>query len=657
MFDDDGISNPSTNASFGEVCEKRRAWLKGSAAVGAVSILGAPLLPGNLRGADAMGSRSLLAADAGAVASPTFKSVPVSFADTVVVPEGYVADALIRWGDPISAGPAFKPDASNTAAEQSQQWGMHNDGMWFFPMIDTQSGRMIGSSKQGILVSNHEYADDGLLHTDGMNTWTAAKVAKSKAAHGVGIIEIAEQNGKWNVLRPSKFARRITADTIMQITGPAAGHELMKTADDRTGQWVLGTINNCANGYTPWGTYLTCEENFNGYFVNRAASVPVDQRRLGINDKGGGYRWHEFDERFDAAKHPQEPNRFGWVVEIDPFDPESIPLKRTALGRFKHEGATVALAPDNRVVVYMGDDERFEYIYKFVSRDAFQPGNRTANMKLLDHGTLYAAKYNADGSGQWLPLVHGQNGLTADNGFNDQAEVCIKARMAADRVGATKMDRPEWVAVNPVTKQVAATLTNNSQRGTEGRAAIDAVNPRAENTFGHIVGWFEKDNDFTATTFRWDIIVQAGDPNATKATSKGNIKGDMFGCPDGLWADARGILWVQTDISSSIVSQPRGKWGEFESIGNNAMLALDAKTGEYKRFLTGPVGCEITGVTMTPDMKTIFVNIQHPGETASERSDPANPKAISSWPEGSSGGRPRSATLAIRRTDGGVIGS
>jgi secreted PhoX family phosphatase len=343
-------------------------------------------------------------------------------------------------------------------------------------------------------------------------------------------------------------------------------------------------------------------------------------------------------------------NRFGWVVEIDPFDASSTPVKRTALGRAAHEGATVALTTDGRAVVYSGEDARFEYIYKFVSRDRVKPGGAKANAELLDHGTLYVAKFEADGKGRWIALTHGQGPLTAANGFADQGEVLIKTRQASDLLGATKMDRPEWIEVD---KQgwVYCTLTNNSNRGEGRNPGVDAMNPRANNTMGHIIRW--KDGaDFDGTAFEWNHFVLAGDPANTRAEANGNVKGDAFGCPDGLWVDSRGVLWIQTDMSTSAMGK-----GDLARLGNNVMLAADPRTGEVRRFLTGPAGCEVTGATGTPDGRTMFINIQHPGESPSERSEPEQPRRYSNWPDQRADGRPRSATVVIRKNDGGVIGT
>ena len=325
-------------------------------------------------------------------------------------------------------------------------------------------------------------------------------------------------------------------------------------------------------------------------------------------------------------------------------------MKHTALGRFKHEGAAVAVGPNGRVVVYLGDDERNEYIYKFVSEGSYQPGNRAGNMRLLEKGTLYTARFMADGKGEWRALVVGQNGIDAGAGFATQGDVAINARGAADAAGATKMDRPEWIAIHPKTREVYCTLTNNSTRGTEKGPAVDASNPRANNVYGHIVRWRERGADPTATAFEWDVFVLAGDPSHTDAEKRGNVKGDIFGSPDGLWFDERGVLWIQTDVSTSALGTP-----DYANIGSNQMLAADVATGEIRRFLTGPANCEVTGVVTTPDGRTMFVNIQHPGETPSERSNPAKPTAVSSWP--GNGARPRSATIVIRKKDGGVIGT
>ncbi|MFM8899445.1 MAG: PhoX family protein [Burkholderiales bacterium] len=624
-------SNTSPNRSIHEVSEpSRRVVLKGGLGAALTGLL-APLAAVSLPGCATSGGGSSLLG---------FKSIPVSTADTVVVPEGYIAEVIAAWGEPVGLSgenAAFKEDASNTAVEQEVQFGMHHDGIHYF----AQNG-----SASGLLVMNHEYVDEGLLFKDGQQTWTLEKVRKSQAAHGVSVCEIEMKNGKWQIVRPSPWARRITANTPMAFGGPAAGHALLRTAADANGRRPRGTINNCGSGITPWGTYLTCEENFINYF-NAGDNLSAHERRWGLRKGGAGYRWHEFDERFDAVRNPNEPNRFGWVVEIDPNNPSHTPVKRTALGRAAHEGATTAVTKDGRAVVYMGEDARFEYIYKFVSRDKIKPGGAAANADLLDHGTLYVAQFNEGGKGRWLALTHGQGPLTAANGFADQGEVLIKTRQASDALGATKMDRPEWIDID---KQgwVYCTLTNNSNRGGDKQPGADAANPRVNNTMGNIIRWKDT-GDFHGETFDWNHFVFAGDPANERGDAKGNVKGDAFACPDGLWTDARGVLWIQTDMSTSAMGK-----GDLARLGNNVMLAADVNTGEIRRFLTGPAGCEITGATATPDGRTMFINIQHPGESPSERSDPNEPTKISKWPNG---GRPRSATVVIRKADGGVIGT
>ncbi len=577
-----------------------------------------------------------------------FKSVPLSAADTLVVPDGYRATAMFAWGDPVGSAagaPAFRFDASNDAAEQGLQAGMHHDGMEYYPLPYGSRG-----STHGLLAMNHEYHSDGLLFTDGAANWSAAKALKAIAASGVSVIEVEQKDGAWRVVRPSRYARRITASTPCAISGPAAGSDLLKTARDPAGREALGTFAGCAHGWTPWGTYLTCEENFQDRFVNAGTRDALQLRDL-IPAKSRS-NWEIADERFDAARHPNEPNRFGWVVEIDPFEPASKPVKRTLLGRCCHESATPSLAPDGRLAIYTGDDKAFEYIYKFVSGDKVDTADRAKNRDLLDHGTLYVGRFNDDGSGAWLPLVHGQNGLTAANGFRDQAEVLVKTRFAADRVGGTQMDRPEWVAVNEKTREVVATLTNNAERGVAAKPRPNAANPRAANLLGQIIRWREANDDPAALTFRWDMLALAGDPKAADSKWQGNFAGDAFANPDGVRFDPSGRLWVMTDISPSRLNK-----GDFQRFGNNQILAVDPATGAFRRFLTGPVGCEVTGLVFTPDGRTAFLNIQHPGEIGGEANDPKEPSKYSNWPDYRRDGRPRSATVVIRKDDGGVIGS
>ncbi|MEN9514937.1 MAG: PhoX family protein [Burkholderiaceae bacterium] len=614
----------------------RRRWLGQSLSLGLIQALAtrsveassnAPIQPLRSRAWDAI----------------SFKSVEATQqANALVVPEHYEVQILLAWGDPVGVPgkmPLFRSDASNSAAEQALQAGMHHDGMHFFPLREKH---------KGLLVLNHEYVDHELLYPDGTKHWSRDKVLKSMAAHGVSIVEVRLKDRHWELVRPSTYARRITALSPMRLSGPAAGHRLMKTAADPSGTQVIGTFANCAHGFTPWGTYLTCEENWQYYFQGNR-SPESHEPRWGIREEAW-VRWHEFEPRFDLRQHPQEVNRFGWVVEIDPMDPKSIPIKRTALGRASREGATVVQCRDKRVVVYMGEDAAFQYIYKFVSRDPVREGGYRTNRHALDHGTLFVARFDADGKGRWLPLVFGQGPLNASAGFASQAEVLIESRLASEVLGATRMDRPEWIAVDPETKTCYVTLTNNRQRGLEGFPPVDAANPRGPNRTGHIIRWRES-GDFDAEAFQWDIFLHGGTPEHHDEALRGSMKGDGFASADGLWFDPRGFLWVQTDMSQS--TQARA---DQQGLGNNALLAADPLTGQCKRFLVGPAGCEITGAITNPELTTLFVNIQHPGEGHRFKAGEGDPGAVSNWPDGP-GRRPRSATVAIRHKQGLPIGS
>jgi secreted PhoX family phosphatase len=663
--DDDKGSNNSNNKTFQEVVDariSRRGFLGSGLATAAILSLGgvSALLKSVPASAQNSGSLGPLLG---------FKPIAISSADTVVVPEGYTAEVLIAWGDPVSKGPEFKHDASNSAADQALQWGAHNDGLVYFP---------IDGSRHGLLVENNEYVDDGLLFTDGIANWNAEKTNKSMNAHGVSIIEIRKgrdrrddqhrrwrspwfsKDSEWRVVRPSKYARRITAQTPIRIGGPAAGDPRLCTSEDPTGKLVLGTVNNCAMGFTPWGTYLTCEENFHGFFQKSLANRTPLELRYGIAPFNSGLRWFTTHPRFNADTEPNEPNRFGWVVEIDPFNPKSTPVKRTALGRLKHEGAWVQETKDGKIVVYSGDDERNEYIYRYVSNFPWRVARRRG-ISPLDDGILYVAKFHDDGTGEWLPLSP-DNPVLAAWSLND---ILINTRGAADAVGATMMDRPEWIDTFPESLTVIGTLTNNNRRGTtppssnnpdgstvagSARPPVDAVNPRVNNVYGHILTW-KYDQDFSEPDFEWDFFALCGDPAVPAHGS--DINGDKFGSPDGIYVAPSGRLWIQTDVSASTINM-----GDYAGFGNNQMLCADPATAEIRRFLVGPNLCEITGVFVTPDERTMFVGIQHPGETPDDSpTDPAKTKDLSSWPDGDAGGRPRSACIVITKDDGGKIGS
>ena len=671
--DDDPISNPSGNRHFSEVLQvdlQRRRMLQGGLGAAALAFFTPPGL-----------SRIGEAFAATVPAPPSFEPISAAFADEVRVPSGYSAQVLYSWGDPTGirdSMPAFVAVdgvSVNSADDQAFQAGMDHDGMHYFPR---PPGR---ARNAGLLCMNHENIQPEFLLAPTLSA--AERVQKMKNAHGISVIEVRQNaDGQWEVVRPSKYARRITADTPIAISGPAAGHTMMRTSADPNGREVLGTLNNCANGHTPWGTYLTCEENFNGYFAStNAAAITTHMRRYGVAASPFGYDWHTVDTRFDVAAEPNESNRFGWVVEIDPRHPDWAPVKRTALGRMKHENAELTLAADGRVVVYMGDDERNEYIYKFVSRRRYH-GYSENGQDLLEDGTLYVAEFkpgaasgDAKGTGRWIPLEFGRNGLTPANGFANQAEVLIKTRQAADRVGATMMDRPEWIAVHPTTKEVYITLTNNNRRGStpasvnspdgttaagSARPPLDDANPRGNNVYGHVVRWREAGGDPAALTFEWDVYLFAGDPADPGAVgpvaSSTNTVGypgftdptyHIFSAPDGVAFDAQGWLWLMTDYGPSLT-------GIQQNMGNCHTMLADLPTGRIGRFLTGPNGCEITGWTMTPDGTSLFLQIQHPGEGGTL--PPAAPnERNSTWPDGS---RPaRSSTIVVTKDDGGVVGT
>lgn len=605
-----------------------------------------------------------------------FTAVAANSLDQFTVPAGYTASVLYRWGDALfSHSPVWKGDASESGADQALQAGDNHDGMHFFPFTASNGDP---SSDEGLLVMNHEYTNYEYLFkpVDGqayLEPWSLDKVRKAQHAHGVSVIHIKKEAGSWKVVVGSVYNRRIHGNTPMLLTGPAAGHASLQTTQDPTGSLVYGTLNNCANGYTPWGTYLTCEENFNGYFgtLSGSDSRNTSQKRYGLNAGKTSYRWEEFDNRFDYVKEPNEANRFGWVVEIDPWDPTSTPKKRTALGRIKHENAAYTLAKDNRVVIYMGDDQANDYIYKFVSDGKYDAKTPMLNRNLLDAGKLYVAKLGAGdttgdfmGTGEWILLDKTLNATLASNvNFATQADVLINTRLAADAVGATKMDRPEWITVHPKTGEVYCTLTNNS-----GRSTADEANPRAKNVYGQIIRWRELGNDAAASTFEWDLFVIAGNPVAY--TDRANLKSgssnvtvdNTFNSPDGLAFDTDGRLWIQTDGNFS-------NTGDYQGQGNNHMLCANPETKEIRRFLVGPSGCEITGIAFAPDLTTMFVNVQHPGEAGSHPNKPTpalgvsmddhlnkNALSFSKWPE-ESGGRPRSATVVIRKNDGGKVGT
>ena len=659
-IDNSGIdpqTNFSLNPTFSAIVESRmarRQFLKGSVGAAVAAFIGCSVVGCSSND----GEPEPIVDPVTAAPLLGFTAIATSRADSIVVPQGYTARTILPWGTPLTGSyPAFLTDASNNGAEQEQQVGMHHDGMHFFP-IDQRANAE--SSTEGLLVFNHEYIDNNLIHTNGINTVPrpADEARKEIAAHGVSVAHIQQQaDGSWALVNNSPFNRRITGATPMELAGPVRGSDKVVTKYSPDGSRTRGTLNNCGNGFTPWGTYLTCEENWAGYFVNTDAEQPREHSRYGVSDNNGRYYWEtatpaaDVYQRFNASTlgasasddYRNEPNTFGWIVEIDPFNPDSVPQKRTSLGRFGHEGVIFGKVEEGKpIVVYSGDDSRFEYIYKFVSSAPYY--KVTAGGHLLNEGTLYVARFNEDGSGDWLPLDLNDADFaakvqTAGVSFANQADVLVNTRLAADIAGATKMDRPEWGAVHPDTGEVYFTLTNNSRRTEE---QIDAANPRAANTTGHIIRWHERETQ-GATAFDWDIFLLAGDVGTVTPDTELTLSADNhLASPDGLWFDKNGLLWIQTDMSGS--QQSDGPYG------NNQMLVADPVTRQIKRFLAGPTDCEVTGISATPDMKTLFVNIQHPGD----RSTPDN--FTSNWPDGGNR-RPRSATVVITKDDGGIIGS
>ncbi|ODN68557.1 hypothetical protein A6302_04145 [Methylobrevis pamukkalensis] len=561
---------------------------------------------------------------------------------------------LLRWGDALFPdSPAFDP-ANQTPEAQARQFGYNNDYVGYIPLD--------GSAKHGLLVVNHEYTNEHLMFpgivkiVDGKVEVAPAdktRVDIEMAAHGGTIVEIVNEGGKWRPVVEGKLNRRITADTEMLITGPAAGHDRLKTSADPSGTKVLGTINNCAGGVTPWGTYVMAEENFHGYFIGELPeghAEAANYKRVGVPE--GSYQWGNFHDRFDVSKEPNEPNRFGWMVEVDVMDPNSVPKKRTALGRFKHEGAESIVAKDGRVVFYLGDDERFDYVYKFVTAGTYNADDRAANMDLLDEGTLYVAKFDEGGKVTWMPLVHGEGPLTAENGFASQADVVIEARRAGDVLGATKMDRPEDIQPNGVNGKVYVMLTNNTKRTDE---QVDAANPRAKNAFGHIIEITEAEGDFAATAGTWEVLLKCGDPEVAEvgATfSTETTKNGWFGMPDNCAVDAAGRLWVSTDGNSpKATGRTDGLWA-VDTEG-------DARATS-KLFFRVPIGAEMCGPLFTPDDETAFVAVQHPadgGEDWEGFGRPSYYEDLSTrWPDFKDDMPVRPAVVAITKQGGGKIG-
>lgn len=564
------------------------------------------------------------------------------------VAEGYSTQVLIRWGDPILPdAPAFDPAHQNAAA-QAGQFGVNNDFLVFLPLPFGSTG-----SDHGLLWLNHEYPQahmmfPGLVEKGSETQVTREQVDIEMRAVGGSLMEIRRQAGAWTVVR-GPLNRRVTAETPIRIAGPAAGHKRMQTSYDPTGTQARGTLANCAGGTTPWGTVLTAEENFDAVFMGPANTGPEAGNFARIGLRGRPRQgWGRFHDRFDLAKEPNEPNRFGWIVEIDPRDPASVPIKRTALGRFRHEGAETTLSADGRVVLYSGDDQANEYLYRFITRDRFNPDNRAANRDLLDHGTLSVARFLDDGTLVWERLVFGEGPLTPANGFHSQADVVIETRRAADLLKATPMDRPEDVETNRVNGKVYVALSNNRERTTP-----DKANPRPRNTFGHIVELAPPlvagRPDHGADRFTWDIFLLAGDPGNAEHQARygGPVSASgWLACPDNIAFDGSGRIWIATDQGA--VQQRLG-------IGDGIWAADTEGPGRAipRRFFRAPTGAEVCGPAFTPDSRTFFVAVQHP---AGDDRDASFDAPTTRWPDFQDGTPPRSAVVVITKNDGGVIG-
>lgn len=725
---DDVSRNVSGNTDFASILDarlSRRNLLKGSFGLAAGSFM-------------SVGLSGCLSSGGGSNKSNAFKlgftAVARGTDDLLRVPTGYTANALYRLGDPINTTTAaYLNDGTDSAASFQFRAGDHHDGMAYFGLNSSGLAKDLSNAARGLLCMNHENITRIFLHSAAdvaagfvATARVPAQVDKEVNAHGVSVIEVVK-GATFSVNTLSGFNRRYTAASEMTISGPAAGDDLLVTPYSNAGTATRGTLNNCANGVTPWGTYLTCEENWAGYFKRPASATlgakpaAAQNRYMGSGASNGSYgwanpaggdtsgvglytRWDVTPSGADAtADYRNAANTMGWVVEIDPFAPAATPRKRTAMGRFGHEGAMPAKAVAGKpIVYYMGDDAQNEYIYKYVSTANWDPadanGGLTSGNKYLDDGKLYVATFNADGSGTWTELNIANPAIAAAAyGFADQADVLINCRLAADAVGATPMDRPEWADVHPVTGDIYVTLTNNSSRGTTGLSTggkskgLDAANPRyyndgegrTGNPNGHIVRIHESGGDPSATGFNWDVYLFGAEDDQFGNASV-NISGltddNNFSSPDGLWFSQAvpGLMWLQTDdgaytdvTNCMMLAALPGKYGDggAVSVTNVAVpsnagadqtvttyAGTDATPATLRRFLVGPKGCEITGITETPDGKTIFVNIQHPGENtaAGDIAIPGNYE--SHWPDGGTA-RPRSTTVVITKNDGGLIGA
>ncbi len=652
---DDIPTNPNLSRTIGDVINARygrRDMLKGMLGVTATTAL--------------FGTSAMIAPKQAAAAASasryTFDELPWGNDVKHHIAEGYNADVLLRWGDPITADAPEFDVMNQTVDAQLKQFGYNNDYVGFTALND--------EGTRGLLCVNHEYTNEevmfpglGRQDRDGFTGMTKDLVDIEMAAHGGSVVEIAQgDDGKWSLVRDSAYNRRITPfNTEMVLDGPAAGHDRMKTNDDATGLAVIGTINNCAGGMTPWGTYLMAEENFHGYFwtdvVDAEGKPDVSaqpdaekMKRYGV--PGGWYAWGKYYDRFNIDKEPNMPNKYGWIVEVDPRNPDAKPIKHTALGRFRHEGAETTVSKEGKLVIYSGDDNRFDYQYKYVSGGTITDETAGFGSSLFSDGTLYVARFDEDGTVDWLPLVHGTGPLTAENGFNDQGDVMIDTRLAADLLGATPMDRPEDAQPGP-NGTAYLMLTNNTRRTPE---QVNAANPRPESSFGHIIEIKEDGEDHAATKGTWSILVKCGDPTIEEVGAQWNpetSENGWFGSPDNAAMDADGRLWISTDQGSG--------WGKTgKSDGLYALETEGDLRGHSKLFFRCPVGGELCGPYFHDSGETLFLAVQHPGtdgtkdfvgfERNSTFEDPAT-----RWPDFDPAMPPRPSVVVVTKQGGGKI--
>lgn len=612
------VCNTSSNSYFRDIASatmSRRAALGFGAAGALAVVLGSAVT--SAEPATAAGL-SKAAKEGFGKSKLQFTAIPSVDAavDAVTVPEGFTWQPVIRWGDPIfNDAPAF--DLNNqTAAAQEKQFGYNND---YTDILEIPGSK----GRRAVLFANHEYTNENIMFPATMPADQMRAVGA--AAHGLSVVELERKNKTkpWTYVKGAGLNRRYLNSTVYELTGPAAGSALVKTIADPSGRAIKGTLGNCAGGTTPWGTILSGEENFQGYFVGNGTSA--GDKRYGITSKPTARQWELDDPRFDTRNpgYENEANRFGWIVEVDPFDPTSTPKKHSMLGRFKHEGANVIIAKSGHVVAYSGDDERFDYLYKFVSKDTYREGDRAHNMTLLSAGSLYVARFTGnspaaeitgtgsvpsdgafDGTGEWLPLV--LDGKSAVPGMSVE-EVLVYTRLAADKVGPTKMDRAEDVEPSLHTGKVYVACTNNSNRGTGTNEGANEVNPRNQNRDGHIVEITET-GDQTSTAFTWNLLMVCGDPAQGDVTYFSGFPVDKvspISCPDNLAFDSVGNLWISTDGAPSGIGRADGLF---------KVTLEGAERGKVEQFLAVPRDAETCGPIIHDDERTVFVSVQHPGE-------------------------------------------